>query len=282
MIKSNLFAEGIRTILFKILNEKSIDYFRYVKLSLKLNKLLKYENTEIFGKNFSEFYEPETYLISHFLKKKQSRILIDIGANYGIMSFLLSKLSGNETRVLAFEPVTRTFNILKKIIKRFNLKNVIPIKKALGKKEEIREIFIPLQHTAEAYISRGNSLKRKNGISEKIVVTTLDKFLRKNNLSGVNFIKCDVEGFELNVFKGAEKTLKRDKPLVFVEVEERHLNKYGIKKNEIIIFFEKINYLCYGIKKNKLLKTKTILENISIYFFIHKKLTNQIESFINN
>ena len=60
-----------------------------------------------------------------------------------------------------------------------------------------------------------------------------------DNISKIDFIKCDVEGFEFNVLLGAEKTLLKYKPLIFVEV-------FANNKDKV---FEYLNNLGYAVIK---------------------------------
>ena len=71
-------------------------------------------------------------------------------------------------------------------------------------------------------------VKDKNG-NEKI--RTLDSF----NLSNISFIKIDVEGYELNLLKGAYETIKRDKPVIFIE-------KTLTNNNDLINFLNDLEY----------------------------------------
>ena len=116
----------LRIITLKVLGPENVDKIRYLKFSYKFNKFVKYKDKNVFIKKFSDFYEPEMSIIPKILPTPE--VIVDVGANYGTYSFFLSRLYP-KSQIFAFEPSTRTFNILRKIIKKFNLKNVIPIKK---------------------------------------------------------------------------------------------------------------------------------------------------------
>ncbi len=261
------FKDKLRTGFFTLAGPKNVDYLRYLKFRYKFGKFSKDKYKNLFIKRFSRFYEPEMALIPTILKNPE--VIIDVGANYGPYSFYLSKIYP-ESKIFAFEPSTRTYNIFKKIIKKFNLRNVIPVKKGLGSAEEKKEIVMPRQYTILAYISDKKSIRNKEDLFEDIEITTLDNFVKRNNLKKVDFIKCDVEGFELSVFQGATKVLKKLKPIVLVEVEERHTKKYGINPQDVLNFFRKIGYSVYSVKKDKINKTDKIEKEIPLYLFAHK------------
>ena len=263
----------LRLFTFNLLGQKNVDKLRYIKFKHKFNKFLRCIDKNIFVKRFSEFYEPEMAIIPKILH--DPRVIIDIGANYGPYSFFLSKLYP-KARIFAFEPATRSYSILKKIIKRFNLANVISVKKGLGAKEERKEIVMPLQYTILAYVSDKNAKKSDKDSTEEIEITTLDNFVKRNKIKRIDFIKCDVEGFELEVFKGAKKTIQKFKPIILVEIEERHTQKYEINPQQVYNFFRKLGYNCYSVKKDNPEKTDIIIKETPLYLFVHKrtKITN--------
>ena len=115
--------------------------------------------------------------------------------------------------------------------------------------------------------------KNKEDDSEEIEITTLDNFVKKNKIQRIDFIKCDVEGFELSVFKGAKKTLRKFKPVVFVEIEERHTKKYKINPQDVLDFFKNIGYKSYSVKKDKIERADKVIPEIPLYIFSIKKIT---------
>ena len=259
----------LRLSFFKILGEKKVDKFRYLKFSYKFSKFLKYKEKPPFVKKFSDFYEPEMALIPKILNSP--KIIVDVGANYGPYSFFLSKLYP-QSKIFAFEPATRSMSIFKEIIKKFNLKNVIPVKKGLGSKEEEKEICMPRQYTILAYVAEKNAQRKKEDAFEKIEITTLDNFVKRNKIPRIDFIKCDVEGFELEVFNGAKNSIKKLKPIIFVEIEERHTKKYGINPQEVLAFFKKLKYSCYAVKGISFKETDLITKDNPLYLFMPKKI----------
>lgn len=58
----------------------------------------------------------------------------------------------------------------------------------------------------------------------------------------IEFVKCDVEGFELDVFQGSRHVLSEDRPVVLCEVEERHASRYGRTVTDVIDLFHELDY----------------------------------------
>jgi len=103
-------------------------------------------------------------------------------------------------------------------------------------------------------------------------VRKLDVFVKENNLH-IDFIKCDVEGSELFVFKGGITTIERDQPIIFTELLRKWSAKFNYHPNEVINLLKNLGYRCFTVKRGKLIEfftmTDTTLENT--FFFLHEK-----------
>ena len=91
----------------------------------------------------------------------------------------------------------------------------------------------------------------------------LDDFNFNNHIS---FIKIDVEGHELEVLKGAKKTIKKFKPNMLIEIEERHSNK---KEQTTIDYICSLGYKSFVYDQKKLVQTSLInnLEKFNNFIF---------------
>ena len=132
------------------------------------------------------------------------------------------------------------------------------------------------------YIAKNNDpessflVKHKNSKKKIIKVFTGDSIIKRNQ---IDFIKIDVEGFELNVLNGLKKTIDRNRSLLLVEIEKRH-NPDFIK---VFNFFKKRNYKIYFLNKKES-KLKPIPYN-KINKFINKNQKIKLlgtENYINN
>lgn len=185
-----------------------------------------------------------------FSMAKDGDVLYDVGANEGLYSldFASRFLKGT---VYAFEPSSVPMMMLKSLAEQDGFTNIIPWSCGLADKvgpacfyhsskdsgatcmrplEEVR--FGPSQITSEA-------------------VTTIDDVVALGN--GIpSLIKCDVEGAELLVFKGAKHTLATHRPIVQCEMLRKWAARFGYHPNDLIKFFSNLHYRCYVIRDGKL------------------------------
>ena len=81
----------------------------------------------------------------------------------------------------------------------------------------------------------------------------------------IGFIKIDVEGHEKEVIEGAKNIIKKNRPVLLVEIEERH-SKNTV--NDTINYINKFGYVSFYLSENKLLETKNLSNDDTINNFI--------------
>lgn len=133
-------------------------------------------------------------------------IVIDAGSWIG--DFAAYASFRGASAIYAFEPGNRTFQLLTETSK-IN-KNIIPVKKGLSD-ENIKANFI-ISGTASTFMTEGLEAAKNPSVEEVAETITLDEFVKENNIERVDFIKSDIEGFERNMLKGAQETLRKFAP----------------------------------------------------------------------
>lgn len=171
-------------------------------------------------------------------------VFIDVGASIGLMSLFASKKCTNG-KIFSFEPQKERFEIISKNVELNKCKNVQIFNNGLGDKEA------QLQLHTDVFSPSIVDIENSKGKSELIDILVLDNVLLSKGVEKVKFIKIDVEGFELNVLKGAEKLLSRkDAPIVCIEYVKRlqNLNNNDIS---IIEYIKRINdYHLFQLEKS--------------------------------
>lgn len=160
-------------------------------------------------------YEPiETKVVTQCLS--QGNIAIDVGANIGWYTTLLSQLVGPSGAVHAFEPVISTHHVLETNCRLNECANVKLNSIALGDRDgTVTMHYFPDEPCGNASTVRAPTT---SSVQSTCDVTTLDAYVLKNRLSGCDFIKCDAEGAEMAFIKGASSTLQKFFPTILLEV----------------------------------------------------------------
>lgn len=172
----------------------------------------KYYENKISTVNTDE--ESDLKLVGQLVKEGQTAV--DIGANFGLYTKFLSQFTGKTGRVISFEPIHRTFLSLRHNITTLKLQNVEVFQFALSDAENTVKMEIPDYTAGGENLYEARIINESKGKNIEMVRTKILDHL----LSGrkIDFIKIDVEGHELNVLKGALKTLETNKPVLLVEI----------------------------------------------------------------
>lgn len=175
---------------------------------------------------------------------KSGDVVLDIGANIGYYTVLLSKLIGADGKVIAFEPTEYFGKILKDNLAENHVTNCLVQKYGLSENLNHREICIG---DDSATLQWESDISPHNG-KEKITLKRLDDIIDDFELERLDFIKIDVDGHEPAFLKGAINTIKKYKPIVLLEVSHLNYLNYGItgwdfyddlKQNNFHIYYER-------------------------------------------
>jgi FkbM family methyltransferase len=162
-------------------------------------------------------FDPDTQAALMALASKDT-IVFDVGANIGVVSVPLSRVS---QRVFAFEPTAAVYQRLARNLTLNRCKNATPIAAALGSQRSVGVVRFPLPHrSGENYVQVMESES-----SSTVQVVTLDDFAREHAVQPT-LIKIDVEGAEWEVLKGSQRTL-RNSPHVILEVNTDTARRTG-------------------------------------------------------
>lgn len=198
----------------------------------------------------------EDKVMRQFVKKGDT--VFDIGAHLGLYTLLLSELVGEEGKVFAFEPNPELLPLLKKTVEP--LANVELFQMALSDREGEISLFVPEDATMASLSdwTAGNA-----GVVHQVKcdMHILDNLVEQVKLSLPQFIKCDVEGAELSIFRGGVKTLDRiDAPIVLFEVNAKAADSFGQKVTDYFDFLEglrKPKYVFFEVLIDRIKKLKT-------------------------
>lgn len=191
-------------------------------------------------------------------------IAVDIGANFGIWSYHLSKLF---VHVESFEPICECCDV----IRSTHSKNISVHNEALSSAAGNMELRIPVEKGR--LLLQSAKLGELDGQfkSEIVPVRKLDDY----EFANVRFMKIDVEGHEIEVLRGAEKTIINEKPVMIIEIEQRHLD---FPMNNVFDLLKSYGYNAFFLSGRKLrpyadfsyeLDQLPFLNNLSSVLYVH-------------
>lgn len=167
---------------------------------------------------------------------------LDVGANIGCNAVHLARAVGDKGLVLAFEPQRIPFQQLCGTVVLSGFHNVVALQQAVGDRQGSVELQ-PVNYFQDQ-VNIGNTGLGSGG--ERVGMTTLDSL----NLQNVSFIKLDVQGAETMVLRGAEALIKRERPLLFIEIEEQQLGDRGTSAAELIGTLFSLGYVLLHIRND--------------------------------
>jgi FkbM family methyltransferase len=270
----------LKRMLYPVLNEHTYKYIQALSKAWDIRS--------------GKWSEPELDLIP--LAVRPGETVLDIGANYGVYSYHLSRAVGSSGRVYAFEPVPFTFATLQLVARILRFHNVGLLEKGCSDKGGEITFAVPVQPSGaiaagQAFVGRRNDDRagkekqvRWSGTRNIVCeVITLDEFLPQP--AELSFIKCDIEGAELFAFRGAEKLITSHLPTVVCEINPWFLEGFGVRLEELTDFFFSKGYGLYFYdteRGNRQLKAVGLNDVVEDNFvFIHPRRRDRFAALLN-
>jgi FkbM family methyltransferase len=182
--------------------------------------ILTWVKTQYYVRSVKTFWEDDAEPLKVLVKSGDS--VIDMGANFGWYTSVLSPMVGPTGKVYSIEPIPDTFQVLSGIVRKLRLANVLPMNYAISKVDGMAVMRVP-QHAyggSNFYRAQIDLEQTENVGSMReyhVPMCSMDSlFLDMANK--ITFIKCDVEGHELAVVQGAVRFLATSRPAWLMEV----------------------------------------------------------------
>jgi FkbM family methyltransferase len=182
-------------------------------------RALKGRHYERVLRDFNEGDEPDLRIVRHLVVPDTTAV--DLGANIGVYTKILSSLTGPNGRVVSVEPVAETFRILSGNVRALGMANVTLVNAAVSNKSEIVSMVVPDYEFGganfyQAQVVDSGTGRAQTGRQVRVRSTTLDDLVSGHQHIG--FVKCDVEGHELKCLIGAESVIANHHPAWLIEV----------------------------------------------------------------
>jgi FkbM family methyltransferase len=221
--------------------------------------------------------EPELELLPLGLRPGETAV--DVGANFGLYAYHMSRAVGRTGKVYSFEPIpftARTFRLIQRALGFQH--NVELVNAGCGAKSGKVEFTVPVMRTGAISAGlvhmgrndeRAGKDARANYETKRIEceVVTLDEKL--DGVKDVALIKCDIEGADLFAMRGSKRLLEVHRPTVIIEITPWYLEGFGLTVTDVTGFFDDLGYACYRYVDRKLVATSAERIEEDNWVFIH-------------
>lgn len=146
---------------------------------------------------------------------------LDIGAHKGAFTYWMRRAVGAGGRVISFEPQPELALRLERLAGELGWSNVTVEARALSSGEGTAALHVPRGGPGPG-ASLEAAIADPEGERIDVPLTSLDAYFSGKSVTRLALIKCDVEGHELDVFRGAARLLAEHRPALLFECEARH------------------------------------------------------------
>jgi FkbM family methyltransferase len=245
-------------------------------------QVLNLADSAVAGMILNEAYEPRE---TNFICKActPGATVLDIGANIGYYTLLMAQLVGPNGYVYAFEPREDFCDFVRRSVteNEFDQRCAVHCCALADYEGAVQFRIHPRTDLASSdpnyystcYLASSESDKNKDAFIQ-VKVQILDKFLEAEPQRRVDLIKIDVEGAEHLVFRGAEKLLRRDKPVILSEIFGPQLeNVSKVDTLTYVRFLEALGYRCHTIDADG---NVTLIPDTKAYFLSKEFLQSPV------
>ena len=164
-------------------------------------------------------HEPvSTKIISSKLKKGMT--CLDIGGNIGYYVLLESKAIGPQGKIIAIEPSPINFECMKQNLSTLKIENVESYNIAAGEKDGTANFLIYEDSGNSCMVIPEGEKSKWPGKLISVPIRKMDSFLEEKKIGKIDFLRMDVEGYEKKVIEGLNATIRKYKPIIYLELHQ--------------------------------------------------------------
>jgi FkbM family methyltransferase len=189
----------------------------------------------------------ESHLV-YFIKQviREGDVCVDVGANQGYIALHLARGVGSDGRVVAIEPIEPIFQRLQANIEYNRAHQVICVQSAAGDCVQTVDMWYnPAESILSSVHHRSSAQAIRVRVQQEPVDSILERLLTSTQLDKLILVKIDVEGYEPMVLKGLQQTLRRSKPLLWMEKNPNHLQEGGFTTLDMVAPLHELGYNIY-------------------------------------
>lgn len=171
-------------------------------------------------------------------------VVFDVGAHAGQFSKLFAGLAPNGF-VYAFEPSPYTLSLLRRALALNRVRNVRIVPTGLSATEGEASLSTPIKKSGVlgyGLASLAGVAPGRDRSDQTVPLLTLDGFVEREGIQRLDFIKADIEGWEVQMLRGAMRSIARFKPALFLEISEQNLGRAGDTPADIWALLQPVGY----------------------------------------
>lgn len=201
------------------------------------------------GARHTSFVENEVVGLGELIKPGD--VCFDIGGEYGLYTWTFAALTGPTGAVHCVEAQPNLAKALARHARWLGAHNVTIHNLALSNRIGEGHLSQPQRHglpvhgrtfLADDTSGLGSNVEFAAHHNIDVQVDTLDDFVEHLGLERLDFIKADIEGAEARLLAGGEQTLSRFHPVLLIELEDRHLERFGTDVATIVQWLATLGY----------------------------------------
>ncbi|HEY5356496.1 MAG TPA: FkbM family methyltransferase [Streptosporangiaceae bacterium] len=169
-------------------------------------------------------------------------VCIDVGSAAGLYTLALSRLAGPSGRVHSVEPLSFAHPVWTRVLRAREASNVQHHAVALADEAGTGLMSVPVGRygpvTGRSFLAArcrgvGSNAEFAKQMEVTVEIDTLDALCERERLTRLDFIKIDVEGAELAVLQGGQRTIETFRPTLLLEIEERHTARFEYHPDDL-------------------------------------------------
>lgn len=221
--------------------------------------------------DISEFNDWHIYFGFQMIERKHlyqlvqpGMCILDIGGNIGEVGMNLAQLVGTQGQVTSFEPDMENYGRYESNLALNDFSNIQLVKKGLGTVSTTHKLYQVDPHNKgmNRILNEAEEVNHLDLPYTEISIIRLDDFVASQaDMTAIDLIKIDVEGFEMEVLKGGLDCLKKDHPILFIELNNESLLGHGSSTAEVLQLLEEHGYRCFHAATMQPLDSKASFEN---------------------
>jgi len=252
-------------------------YFFYLPSIKKIVRSPTFKQLNAFRSSTSKKEISKWKEIFSDLDYKGAGTILDIGGNLGYTSLLYNEITSINSRILTFEPYLPNIRFIQNNINKTKIE-LLTI--GLGDENEYVSIGFP-EYTQSiknsddrnntGRVSVVNVTKNdKDSFQSSCIIYKLDDLLGILKIEDIFFIKIDVEGYEGNFLRGAQSSILKYRPIIYMEINPKTLKNPSEEISYIVNFFKQHDYKFVSAIKQQDISIADI--NRTDVFFIPREI----------